>query len=691
MTSRTDIEVSPALTGPWPDPVVPETSLPEFLLATATQQAERAAIIDASSGRTLSYAELADGVRRVASGLAALGLRPGNVFAIMAPNSPEWLLACCGALAARGVVTGINPLCTSGEVATQLADADARFVLTVPEFLPVASAAAERAAAGRAGAPARIIVLGPAPGDTIPFAALLAHPGPPLRESADPDAMALLPYSSGTTGLAKGVMLTHRACLTNVVQMLTSSPVTPADRVLAVAPFFHAVGLIVLAGRALARGATLVTLPRFDVPGFLAAIQDQRITQTVVVPPIVLALAKHPAVDQYDLSSLEWLGCGAAPLSAELQQACAERIGCPVGQGYGMTEATAGIALFPVGTPVVPGSSGPLLPGIRARITDPGTGADLAPGQAGELWVRTPAVMTGYLGNPAASAATIDDDGWLHTGDIARFDAEGNLFLLDRVKELIKVKGFQVAPAELEAILRSHPAVADAAVIPVPDERAGELPKAYVVPAQQVTPQELIDYVAARVAPHKRIHQVSFTDAIPTSPSGKTLAAPDRRRTAPDLSTARSRCPTRRRGADGQVARHRMAVAGSSDAACCPDRATRGTAGGPARPIRSAPGRRPGSRTGSAWPAGACRATRDAGRRRYRSRRSPDRSRRGGRRSPPRPGRPCGGTSAGPARRRQCAGSSRRSGSSPRACRTDARPGRPGGCAAGGGTGRWVR
>jgi long-subunit acyl-CoA synthetase (AMP-forming) len=160
--------------------------------------------------------------------------------------------------------------------------------------------------------------------------------------------MALLPYSCGTTGLAKGVMLTHRACLTNVMQMLTSSPVMPADRVLAVAPFFHAVGLI------------------------------------------VLALAKHPAVDQYDLSSLEWPGCGAAPLSAELQQACAERIGCPVGQGYGMTEATAGIALFPVGKPVAPGSTGPLLPGIRARITDPDTGADLAPGQAGELWVRTP-------------------------------------------------------------------------------------------------------------------------------------------------------------------------------------------------------------------------------------------------------------------------------------------------------------
>src|SRR6266566_1300438 len=523
MTIRTNTGGPAVLAGPWPDPVVPDISLPELLLVTAAEQAERPAVIDASSGRTLHYGELAEGVRRVASGLAALGLRPGNVFAIMAPNSPEWLLACCGALAAGGVVTGINPLCTPGEVATQLADAEARFVLTVPEFLPTASAAAERAAAGRPGGPPRIIVIGPAPGDTIPLAALLAHPGKPLPEPADPDALALLPYSSGTTGLAKGVMLTHRACLTNVVQMLTSMPVTPADRVLAVAPFFHAVGLIVLAGRTLARGATLVTLPRFDVTGFLAALQDHRITQTVVVPPIVLALAKHPAVDQYDLSSLDWLGCGAAPLSAELQQACAERIGCPVGQGYGMTEATAGIALWPAGAPVVPGSSGRLLPGIQARITDPETGADLAPGQPGELWVRTPALMTGYLGNPAASAATVDEDGWLHTGDIARFDTDGNLFLLDRAKELIKVKGFQVAPAELEAVLRSHPAVADAAVIPVPDERAGELPKAYVVPAQQVTPQELIDYAAARVAPHKRIHQVAFTDAIPTSPSGKTL------------------------------------------------------------------------------------------------------------------------------------------------------------------------
>jgi acyl-CoA synthetase (AMP-forming)/AMP-acid ligase II len=188
-----------------------------------------------------------------------------------------------------------------------------------------------------------------------------------------------------------------------------------------------------------------------------------------------------------------------------------------------MTEATAAIALWSADMPVVPGSSGRLLSGVRARIIDPDTCADRGHGETGELWVRTPALMTGYLGNPDATAATIDPDGWLHTGDIARFDSAGNLFIVDRVKELIKVKGFQVAPAELEAVLRSHPAVTDAAVIPIADERAGERPKAYVVPAHQVAAEELVAYVATRVAPHKRIHEVTFIDAIPTSPSGKIL------------------------------------------------------------------------------------------------------------------------------------------------------------------------
>ncbi len=321
------------------------------------------------------------------------------------------------------------------------------------------------------------------------------------------------------------MLLTHRACVTNVLQQSAAFPFRPRDRVLAVAPFSHATGFSVVANAALHAGATVVTMPRFAIKEFLRLIEEHRITAAIVVPPIVLALAKHPAVDHYDVSSLEWIGCGAAPLGAGLQQACAERLGRPVLQGYGMTEVTAGAALWPLSVPVVPGAAGQLLPGVQARIVDPTSGLDLGSGETGELWLRSPAAMVGYRRDAVATAATVDADGWLHTGDIARIDADGALFVVDRLKELIKVKAFQVAPAELEALLRTHPAIAEAAVVGIPDERAGERPKAFVVRASGValTAAEVLAYVADRVAPHKRVHAVEFVDAIPTSPAGKTL------------------------------------------------------------------------------------------------------------------------------------------------------------------------
>jgi acyl-CoA synthetase (AMP-forming)/AMP-acid ligase II len=369
------------------------------------------------------------------------------------------------------------------------------------------------------------VLIGPPTDGTTAFADLLACDDDPPAVAIDPAVdLALLPYSSGTSGLPKGVMLTHRACVANVLQQGAAITVHSGDRSLAVAPFFHATGFGVVANGGLHAGATVVTMPRFDVEGFLGLIEEYRITGMVVVPPIVLALAKHPSVDRYDLSSLRWIGCGAAPLGAELQEACARRLGRPVLQGYGMTELTATAAVWGLGTAVTPGAAGRLLPGVRARIVDLVTGADLGTGEAGELWLRTPSMMTGYLHNPEATAATIDGDGWLHTGDVALVDGDGALFLVDRVKELIKVKGFQVAPAELEAVLRAHPGVADAAVVAIPDERAGEVPKAYVVRADHlVTTDEILDYVAERVAPHKRLRAVEFIDAIPTSPAGKTL------------------------------------------------------------------------------------------------------------------------------------------------------------------------
>jgi acyl-CoA synthetase (AMP-forming)/AMP-acid ligase II len=242
--------------------------------------------------------------------------------------------------------------------------------------------------------------------------------------------------------------------------------------VVGVAPFFHAIGQNLILPCSLRVGATVVTMPRFDFAGFLELVQRYRATSTVVVPPIMLALAGHPLVDDYDLSSLRFLGCGAAPLGAEVEQRCADRLGCQVGQGFGMTEGVATFAIAPLDAPRR-GSAGRLLGGTQARIVDPDGGGDLGPGRTGELWLRGPQVMRGYRNHPEATARTIDPDGWLRTGDLCYLSDDGYLFVVDRLKELIKYKGAQVAPAELEQLLCAHPAVADAAVVPRPDPEAG--------------------------------------------------------------------------------------------------------------------------------------------------------------------------------------------------------------------------
>jgi acyl-CoA synthetase (AMP-forming)/AMP-acid ligase II len=272
------------------------------------------------------------------------------------------------------------------------------------------------------------------------------------------------------------------------------------------------------------RGATIVTMPRFDLPEFLRVIQDYRITRAWVVPPIVLALAKHPLVDEFDLSSLEFVLSGAAPLSAELEVACGKRLGCRMEQGYGLTETSPTTHSVPDDLAgQMPGSIGPAVPNTECRIIDVLTGEDAPAGEPGELCIRGPQVMKGYLNNPEATARTIDPDGWLHTGDIARFEEQGSVRIVDRVKELIKYKGYQVAPAELEGLLLTHPAIADAAVIGLPDEEAGEVPKAFVVPSGPLTPDEVSAFVAEQVAPYKKVRAVELIDEIPKTPSGKVL------------------------------------------------------------------------------------------------------------------------------------------------------------------------
>ncbi|MEU6920984.1 4-coumarate--CoA ligase family protein [Streptomyces sp. NPDC046631] len=509
-------------------PAVPALDLPihDAVLGEATAAyGDTVALIDGTDGSTtLTYRQLDAFHRNLAAGLAAAGLRKGDVLALHSPNTIAYPAVFFGATRAGATVTTVHPLSTAEEFAKQLRDSSARWIVTVSPLLDAA-----REAAALAGPIERILVCDRAEGHTSVLD-LLATTAPEPHIALDPgEDIAALPYSSGTTGTPKGVMLTHRSMATNLEQLRPFVPMGPGDRILAVLPFFHIYGLTALMNAPLRMGATVVVLPRFDLGQFLAAIEKHRITGLYVAPPIVLALAKHPAVDQYDLSSLEYVVSAAAPLDAALAAACSQRLGLPpVRQAYGMTELSPGTHVVPLAAEnPPPGAVGRLLPSTEMRIAPLGDDTEDAPVDTdGEILIRGPQVMKGYLGRPEATADMIDADGWLHTGDIGRVDADGWLFVVDRVKELIKYKGYQVAPADLEALLLTHPSVADAAVIGVYDDEGNEVPKAYVVrqpSAPDLTADDIMAYVAERVAPYKKVRRLEFTDAIPRAASGKIL------------------------------------------------------------------------------------------------------------------------------------------------------------------------
>jgi acyl-CoA synthetase (AMP-forming)/AMP-acid ligase II len=318
-------------------------------------------------------------------------------------------------------------------------------------------------------------------------------------------------------------VLTHRNLVASLCQTRPVHQVGEDDVVIAALPLFHAFGFQVTLNLSMLQGATVVILPRFELDAFLRTVQDYAVTRAEVVPPIVLTLATSDRVDDFDLSSLRVVTAGAAPLDGALARAFAARIGCRIKQGYGMTELGGSSHTAPDHGPDKPESIGPALPGVQCRVIDTATGADVGPGEPGELLIRCAAVMAGYLGNQAATGAMIDADGWLHTGDVVTVDPDGWFRVTGRIKELIKYKGFQVAPAELEGVLLTHPAVDDAAVVRSPDEVAGEVPKAFIVLRGSVSADELVGWLGERVAPYKRVRRVEFVDQIPRSAAGKIL------------------------------------------------------------------------------------------------------------------------------------------------------------------------
>ncbi|MCX5524833.1 4-coumarate--CoA ligase family protein [Streptomyces bobili] len=506
---------------------VPPVDLPihDAVLGHAAEFGDLPALVDGTDGTTLTYEQVDRFHRRIAAALAEAGVRKGDVLALHSPNTVAFPTAFYAATRAGATVTTVHPLATAEEFAKQLGDSAARWIVTVSPLLETARRAAELA-----GGIEEIFVCDSASGHRS-LIDMLACAAPEPQIAIDPvEDVAALPYSSGTTGVPKGVMLTHRQIATNLAQLEPAITAGPGDRILAVLPFFHIYGLTALMNAPLRRGATVVVLPRFDLQTFLAAIQNHRITGLYVAPPIVLALAKHPAVAQYDLSSLRYVISAAAPLDAGLAAACSARLNLPpVGQAYGMTELSPGTHVVPLDAmrEAPAGTVGKLIAGTEMRVVsldDPDK--DLGVGETGEILIRGPQIMKGYLGRPDATAAMIDGDGWLHTGDIGRVDDGGWLFVVDRVKELIKYKGFQVAPAELEALLLTHPGIADAAVIGEYNDDGNEVPHAYVVrqpTAPDLAEGEVAMYVAERVAPYKRVRLVTFIDTVPRAASGKIL------------------------------------------------------------------------------------------------------------------------------------------------------------------------
>ncbi|XP_057516370.1 4-coumarate--CoA ligase-like 9 [Amaranthus tricolor] len=476
--------------------------------------------IDAFSHLSLSYSTFINRVHSLSYSLSFSypSLSYSKVALILSPSSFHVPILYFSLLSLGVVISPANPLSTQSEL-THIIQ------LAQPSVIFAVSSLSSKLTSFNLP----VILLDSPKFDNMMSRDRVSRPPVSVKQSDT----AVIMYSSGTTGRVKGVELTHRNFIVLLCglrhQKLNSleeeDKKGPAVS-LFILPLFHVFGFFMML-RAVSMAETLVLMPKFDFEKMLQTIEKYRVTYVPVSPPLVLALANSDLVKKYDLSSLDFLGCGGAPLGKEVAQKFKTRFpNVEVAQGYGLTETAGGVA-----STVGPeeseryGSVGRLREYTQAMIVDPSTGDALPPGQKGELWLRAPTIMKGYVGDKEATAATFYPDGWLKTGDLCYFDSDGYLYIVDRLKELIKYKGYQVPPAELEHLLLSHPEIADAAVIPYPDEEAGQIPMAYIVrkPESSITASQVMDFVAKQVSPYKRIRRVAFVNIIPKNPSGKIL------------------------------------------------------------------------------------------------------------------------------------------------------------------------
>jgi acyl-CoA synthetase (AMP-forming)/AMP-acid ligase II len=491
-------------------------------LRRAAQSPWDIAVVDGASGEMLTRCDVAARSAALAAGLRARGVGRGDLVAIAMPNCAWWLVAALGVWRAGAAVEPLSPLWTAEESARVLAGAAPRVAIA---FAPLAARVVD--ALQEAGVEADVFAVGDPVDGTIPIEALLAltsHADVFAEPELAPDDLAALPFSSGTSGLPKGVRLTHgnlTAAGAHAAATLSTGGALDEDAVLlAGAAFFHSMGIGLHLTPALLTGARLVTVPLPELELTLRLAAEHRATHMAVAPPLFDALAGDPLVDEHDLSSVRVAVTGGAHVDGEVEERVAERLGCLARQGYGATEATCTIAASLIRAST-PGTVGWLVPGTEARLVDPRTGADAAPGEEGELWIRGPQVMAGYHDDPETTAHVLTPDGWLRTGDLVAIRDDGQLEIRDRLKELIKVKGASVAPAEVELVLRKHPAVRDACVVGVPDAESGEAPIAFVLVDGPAEPAELLAFVGERLAGYKRPREAILVDELPRLPTGK--------------------------------------------------------------------------------------------------------------------------------------------------------------------------
>lgn len=498
----------------------------EMLTRTAQRFPEHVALL--FNEVNISYRELDALVNSFANALQQLGIRKGQTVSLFMTNRPEYIVSWFAIIRIGAVVTPMNPSYKEREIAYQLSNSDAVAIVVSPELLPLVEAV-------RTETPAleHIILVGTdlkeAQGRGLAFSDLVrSHPStPPIRQNWAWDDLVALPYSSGTTGLPKGVMLSQKNLVYNGYQSVATARITDHDRMLIFLPLYHIYG-IMLIGTATLSGATIVLMERFDATRCLQHIHQQGITLLYAVPQVLAAFNDYPQLDNYNLHTVRYVQCGAAPVPPPLAHRFEERTHITVMTSYGLTEAAPGTHSNPVYDPrlIKVETIGLPIHDTQQKIVDIETGQrELGVGEEGELIVQGPQVMLGYWKAPAATAEAIRD-GWLYTGDIGWRDEQGYVTITDRKKELIKYKGFSVAPAQLEALLLEHPAVADVAVIAKPDEEAGEIPKAFVVPRagyENVSADELMAWTNGKLATFKNVREIEFTDTIPRNPSGKIL------------------------------------------------------------------------------------------------------------------------------------------------------------------------